>query len=88
MNSNDISWEFFTNSKLYILDGTEYWVFDGTTCAAVTAAAGADKEMYEAYAEVKECLLWVTPLHPNYLYFSEIGDPANFLRRLLTIMTY
>jgi len=83
LNSNNVDYEFFTNSKLYLLDGTAYWVYDGTTCVAVTPAAGSD------LTAVKRCTHLIQrgqrmfalgdPQNPNYLYFSEIGDPTNFL---------
>lgn len=82
LNSNNIDYEFFTNSKLYLVDGTEYWVYNGTTCVPVTPASGAD------LAPIKRCTQIIQrgqrmfalgdPQNPNYLYFSEIGDPTNF----------
>lgn len=82
LHSNDIDYEFFTNEKLYILDGTEYWVYDGITCVPVTPAEGSD------LTPIKRCTRLIQrgqrmfalgdPQNPNYLYFSEIGDPTNF----------
>ena len=82
LKSNNIAYEFFTNSKLYLLDGEEYWVYDGTTCVPVTPAEGAD------LTPIKRCTRLIQrgqrmfalgdPQNPNYLYFSEIGDPTNF----------
>jgi len=82
LNSNDVDYEFFTNEKLYMLDGTEYWVYDGTTCQPVTPADGSD------LAPIKRCTRLIQrgqrmfalgdTQNPNYLYFSEIGDPTNF----------
>lgn len=81
LNSSNIDYEFFTNSKLYLLDGTEYWVYDGTTCSAVTAGGGD-------LTPIKRCTHLVQrgqrmfalgdPQNPNYLYFSDIGDPTTF----------
>jgi hypothetical protein len=82
LNSNSIDYEFFTNSKLYLLDGTEYWVYDGTTCAPVTPAEGADltpiKRCTRLLQRGQRMFALGDPQNPNYLYFSEMGDPANF----------
>lgn len=82
LNSGYIGHQFFTNSKLYFLDGTKYWVYDGTTVAEVTAASGAD------LTAIKRCNTLIQrgqrmfaigdPQNPNYLYFSEPGEPNNF----------
>lgn len=82
LNSNNISYEFFTNSKLYIMDGTEYWVYDGTTLTAVTPGGSTD------LTHIKKCTSMIQrgqrlfaigdPDNPNYLYFSDIGDPTTF----------
>lgn len=78
----DIGWEFFTNSKLYFVDGVEYRVYDGATTVAVTPASGAD------LVPIKRCTVLVQrgqrmfalgdPQNPNFIYFSEPGDPTNF----------
>lgn len=83
LNTEDIGWEFFTNKKLYFVDGLKYYVYDGTTCAEVTPASGAD------LTKVKKCkfliqrgqrmFAWGNPDKPNYLYFSQPGEANNFL---------
>jgi len=62
----------------------KYWVYDGTTLAEVTAAAGAD------LTNIKKCrdFTWhpssqrifaaKDPDNPNRLYWSALGDPTNF----------
>lgn len=82
LKSNLVDYEFFTNNKLYLLDGEEYWVYDGSTCVAVVPASGSD------LTPIKRCTRLIQrgqrmfalgdPQNPNYLYFSEVGDPSNF----------
>lgn len=82
LNSGKIGFQFFTNSKLYFLDGTKYWVYDGSTVAEVVAAVGAD------LTAIKRCNVLLQrgqrmfaigdTQNPNYLYFSEPGEPNNF----------
>lgn len=84
LNSNNIEYEFFTNSKLYLLDGTDYLVYDGTTCSSVVATLET-----ASLTAIKRCKFLIQrgqrmfaagdPQNPNYLYFSEIGTPENFL---------
>jgi hypothetical protein len=80
--SDFISYQFFTNSKLYFVDGANYYVYDGTTVAAVTPAAGTVLD------HIKRCTLIIQrgqrmfaagdPQNPNTVYYSEIGSPNNF----------
>lgn len=83
LNSNNISYEFFTNSKLYLLDGTKYWIYNGTTLVEVTATSGTAD-----LTPIKRCTTLLQrgqrmfalgdPQNPNYLYFSDVGDPTSF----------
>jgi hypothetical protein len=75
---------FFLQDKLYFADGSNYYVYDGTTCAAAAPAADAD------LTNVKRCRFLVR--HPKSsrifaagnaadqaaLYFSQYGDPTYF----------
>lgn len=82
LGSDNPSYEFFTNSKMYIVDGSKYWVFDGSTCVEVTPALGADltpiKRCTKILQRGQRLFALGDPQFPNYLYFSEIGDPTNF----------
>ena len=81
LNSNNISYEFFTNSKLYILDGTQYWVYDGITCSEVSASSGdltPIKRCTQLIQRGQRMFALGDPQNPNYLYFSEVGDPTTF----------
>ena len=82
LGSENISYQFFTNSKLYIVDGSKYWVFDGSACVEVTPAVGSDltpiKRCTKILQRGQRLFAIGDPQFPNYLYFSEIGDPSNF----------
>lgn len=85
LSSNNIDYEFFTNSKLYLVDGTKYWVYNGTTCTEVIPTEGVTGN---DLTPIKRCTRLLQrgqrlfalgdPQNPNYLYFSELGDPAAF----------
>jgi hypothetical protein len=78
--SNSIGYEYFTNNKLYFVDGTQYYVYDGTTCTAVTPATSAD------LTKVKACKLLIQRGqrmfalgdNTNSIYYSATGEPNNF----------
>ena len=82
LHSNDIDYEFFTNSKLYILDGSDYLVYDGSSVSPVSAASGADltpiKRCTRLLQRGQRMFALGDPQNPNYLYFSAIGNPADF----------
>lgn len=77
---------FFLQDKVYLVDGAEYYVYDGTTIAAVTPKTDATNSL----TPIKRCkyLLW----HPKSfrifaagdssdkaaLYYSEPNDPTFF----------
>jgi hypothetical protein len=79
---NKIDFQFFSNSNLYFLDGTDYMVYDGTSVSSVTPAADT------SLAHIKRCTIIEQrgqrlfcsgdPQNPNYIYYSEIGEPNNF----------
>lgn len=80
--TDDLGYQYFTNSKLYLLDGTKYWVYNGTTIAEVTPASGADLTAVKRCKKLKQrgqrMFAYGDPQNPNYLYFSAAGDPTNF----------
>jgi hypothetical protein len=85
LNSGIVDYEFFTNSKLYLLDGTQYWVYDGITCSAVVAGTDADPNTMAGVRRCKKLLqrgqrmfAIGDPQNPNSMYFSEVGDPTVF----------
>jgi hypothetical protein len=81
-NSSLVSYEFFTNSKLYLVDGTNYFVYDGTTVAAVSPGADSDltpiKRCTKLLQRGQRLFALGDPQNPNFLYYSEIGDPTIF----------
>jgi hypothetical protein len=83
LNSGYIGFQFFTNSKLYFVDGTKYWLYDGATVTEVVAKAGADltpiKRCTTLLQRGQRMFAMGDPQFPNYLYFSEPGEPNNFL---------
>jgi hypothetical protein len=80
--SGNVGWQFFTNQKLYLVDGTKYYVYNGTTVAEVTPAAGADltaiKRCTQLLQRGQRMFATGDPQNPNHMYFSETGDPTNF----------
>jgi hypothetical protein len=68
--------------KLYIVDGSKYYQYDGTTFAEVTPDPDATNTNFEAVKRCKYLALLGNRLfaagdsqNPNLLYFSELGKP-------------
>lgn len=77
-----VDFQFFSNSSLYFLDGTDYMVYNGTSVSSVTPAAGT------SLTHIKRCTMLEQrgqrmfaagdKENPNFIYYSEIGEPNNF----------
>lgn len=71
------------NDKVYLVGGGRYYVYDGTTCVAVTQVAG-DSLLTTIqgckYVEKRGNIIFAAgnPLYPNVIYYSQIGDPTYF----------
>lgn len=72
LTSVDIGY-FFLQDKFYFSDGTEYRVYDGTTCSAVTPGAEADNNL----APIKRCkyMVW-NPKSFRIFYAGDSLDRA------------
>lgn len=74
-------WDVY-NDKLYWLDGTKFWQYDGTTVAEVTMNAGGDATVWAIiktchYIEQRGQRHFFAKNNTNDLYYSELGDPAH-----------
>lgn len=80
---------FIYANKLYFLDGTDYWVYDGTTLAAVTfnyagetptsdELATTAKIEASSYVEQRGQRWFFSQSGGNEVIFSDIGDPTAF----------
>lgn len=66
--------------KLYLLDGTDIWEFDGTTCAKATKPAEADQVAWDACRkahaiETMNTRWFYSDPETDVMYYSEIGKP-------------
>jgi len=76
-------WDVY-NDKLYWLDGSNFWVYDGETVKEVSKHSDGDDT---TWAEVKTCHFieqrgqrhFFAKKNKNDLYFSEIGNP-NYIK--------
>lgn len=79
--SVDFDWEVFSDGKLYLVNGDNYYEYDGTVFDEVTPADGS-------LDHIKRCKYIIQrgerffaagdPDYPNTIYFSEVGAPDNF----------
>lgn len=80
--NTDFDAEVFSDGKLYLVNGNNYYAYDGTNCAVVTPASGTSLD------HIKRCKYIVQrgqrlfaagdPQNPNSIYFSEVESPNNF----------
>ena len=80
--NTNFDWEVFSDGKLYLVNGNEYYSYDGTTLAVV-----APHEQ-TSLAHIKRCKYIVQRgerlyaagdnENPNTIYFSEVGAANNF----------
>lgn len=80
--NTDFDWEVFADGNLYLVNGNNYYVYDGTTCSEVIPATETTLD------HIKRCKYIVQrgqrlfaagdPQYPNNIYFSEVGAANNF----------
>ena len=81
-DNTDFDWEVFSDGKLYLVNGKNYYVYDGETLAAVTPHDGTSLD------HIKRCKYIVQrgerlyaagdDNNPNTIYFCEIGAGNHF----------
>lgn len=78
----EFDWEVFSDGKLYLVNGKNYYVYDGTDISEVSPAEGTSID------HIKKCKYIVQrgqrlfaagdSDNPNSIYFSEVGEANNF----------
>jgi len=80
---SDVSWEFFTNKKVYVVDGAGYYVYDGASWEVVTPGTDSDLTPIQRCTFIiqrgQRMFAFGDPEYPNFIYFSEPGAPEIFL---------
>ena len=79
LNGSPLDWDIY-NNKLYFLDGTQFWVYDGTD---LTAAVKPTDTSTETWNFIKSCDFieqrgqrhFYAKKGSSLLYYSAIGDP-------------
>ena len=80
--NTNFGWEVFSDGKLYLVNGDNYYVYDGEKCTEVTPHDSTSLD------HIKRCKYLVQrgqrlfaagdPQNPNTIYFSEIGAANHF----------
>lgn len=81
-DNTNFDWEVFSDGKLYLVNGVNYYSYDGTDLVAVTPATGTSLD------HIKRCKYIVQrgqrlfaagdSQNPNTIYYSEVGEANNF----------